>query len=190
MIAKGLDYPNVTLVGVVSGDTALSLPDFRAAERTFQLITQVAGRAGRGDSAGRVVLQTFLPDDPTIRAALRQDFVGFAKTELASRREVGLPPFARMVRIIIRDQDQAKLHKRSEELAALFNQAASRERDVTLKGPMPCAISRIAGYFRNQIVMLSPRASSIQRILATVREKGGLTKADRVAVDVDPVSLL
>ena len=80
MIAKGLDYPNVTLVGVISGDTALALPDFRAAERTFQLITQVAGRAGRGDKPGRVILQTFIPDDPTIAAALRQDYVGFATT--------------------------------------------------------------------------------------------------------------
>ena len=100
MIAKGLDYPNVTLVGVISGDTALALPDFRAAERTFQLITQVAGRAGRGDSAGRVVLQTFLPDDPTIQFAIKQDFVGFAKTELSQRREVGLPPISRMVRVV------------------------------------------------------------------------------------------
>src|SRR3989442_3540960 len=96
MIAKGLDYPNVTLVGVISGDTALALPDFRAAERTFQLITQVDGRAGRGDKPRLVVLPTFLPDDPTIRAAIRQDFVGFAKTELAHRKAVGLPPFSRM----------------------------------------------------------------------------------------------
>src|ERR1700728_131129 len=114
MIAKGLDFPNVTLVGVISGDTALALPDFRAGERTFQLITQVAGRAGRGDSAGRVVLQTFLPDDPTIQFAIKQDFTGFAKTELGHRREVGLPPYARMVRVVLRDQDQQKLHKYSE----------------------------------------------------------------------------
>ena len=127
MIAKGLDYPNVTLVGVISGDTALALPDFRAAERTFQLITQVAGRAGRGDNPGRVVLQTFLPDDPTIQAAIRQDFAGFAEAELASRREVGLPPFARMVRIVLRDQEQPKLHKMSEELAAKLADAAARE---------------------------------------------------------------
>src|SRR5688572_31664243 len=86
MIAKGLDYPNVTLVGVISGDTALSLPDFRAAERTFQLITQVAGRAGRGDAPGRGILQTLTPDDPTIKSAIRQDSVGFAKTELAHRQ--------------------------------------------------------------------------------------------------------
>jgi primosomal protein N' (replication factor Y) len=191
MIAKGLDYPNVTLVGVISGDTALALPDFRAAERTFQLITQVAGRAGRGDNPGRVVLQTFLPDDPTIQAAIRQDFAGFAKGELVSRREVGLPPFARMVRIVLRDQEQPKLSRMSEELAARLADAAMSENGaVKTKGPMPCAISRIAGYYRNQIVMTCATAGPLQRILAAVREKGGLAKSDKIAVDVDPVSLL
>jgi primosomal protein N' (replication factor Y) len=191
MIAKGLDYPNVTLVGVISGDTALALPDFRAAERTFQLITQVAGRAGRGDAAGRVVLQTFLPDDPTIQAAIRQDFVGFAKNELVSRRQVGLPPFGRMVRIILRDQDSDKLFKHCEELAAQVTEAAAREGDaIRMKGPMPCAISRIAGYFRNQIVLTAATAAPLQRVLASVREKGHLARNERIAVDVDPVSLL
>ncbi|HYO10323.1 MAG TPA: primosomal protein N' [Tepidisphaeraceae bacterium] len=191
MIAKGLDYPNVTLVGVISGDTALALPDFRAAERTFQLITQVAGRAGRGDAPGRVVLQTFIPDDPTIQAAIKQDFVGFARTELKHRREIGLPPFARMVRIVLRDQEEEKLQKYSEELAAAVAEAAEPEGDaVKIKGPMPCAINRIAGYYRNQLVMLSPQASRLQRILARVRKVGGLSKTERIAVDVDPVSLL
>jgi primosomal protein N' (replication factor Y) len=191
MIAKGLDYPNVTLVGVVSGDTALALPDFRASERTFQLITQVAGRAGRGDAPGRVILQTFMPEDPTIQAAIKQDYVRFATSELKHRREVGLPPFARMVRIVLRDQDQEKLFKLSEELGAALAEEVAKEGDlVKLKGPMPCAISRIAGYFRNQIVMLSPEASRLQKILAAVREKGALSKSDRIAVDVDPTSLL
>jgi primosomal protein N' (replication factor Y) (superfamily II helicase) len=191
MIAKGLDYPNVTLVGVISGDTALALPDFRAAERTFQLITQVAGRAGRGDSAGRVVLQTFLRDDPTIRAAIRQDFVGFAKTELAHRRSTSLPPITRMVRIVLRDQDPNKLQHQSEVLAAALADATVVEGDrVRLKGPMPCAINRIAGYYRNQIVMVSSTAAPLQRVLTTVRERGALAKNDRIAVDVDPVSLL
>jgi primosomal protein N' (replication factor Y) len=191
MIAKGLDYPNVTLVGVISGDTALALPDFRAAERTFQLITQVAGRAGRGDSSGRVVLQTFLPDDPAIQAAIRQDFVGFARFELAHRREVGLPPFARMVRIVLRDEEQQRLHRRSEDLAALLNEAIAREGGaVQIKGPMPCAISRIAGNYRNQVVMTAATPAPLQRVLAAVRDKGGLTKGEKVAVDVDPVSLL
>jgi primosomal protein N' (replication factor Y) len=137
-----------------------------------------------------VVLQTFLPDDLTIQAAIRQDFAGFAKTELQSRREVGLPPFARMVRIVLRDQDQQKLHKYSEELAAVLNEAIAKEKGIRIKGPMPCAISRIAGYYRNQIVMLCESASPLQRVLADVRRKGGLTRSERVAVDVDPVSLL
>jgi primosomal protein N' (replication factor Y) len=227
MIAKGLDYPNVTLVGVINGDTALSLPDFRAAERTFQLITQVAGRAGRGDFAGRVVLQTFQPDDPTIRAAIRQDFLGFANVELSHRKEIGLPPFSRMARIILRDQDQEKLHLRAADLAAdiaaaiedAFGQPmlptsgrpnaaalenpiaaagagpaatvpASAAAEVKMKGPMPCAINRIAGYYRYQIVLTAAKSSLLQTVLAAVRKKGELTKADRVAVDVDPVSLL
>jgi len=191
MIAKGHDFPNVTLVGVVSVDAGLAMPDFRASERTFQLITQVAGRAGRGDARGRVVVQTFLPDHPTIRAAMRQDYVGFAHAELRHRKETGLPPFARMARIILRDQDQEKLHKLGDDLAARLIDALAAEREeVRMKGPMPCAIGRIAGYFRNQIVLLSRTPAPLQRVLAAVREKGGLARSDRVAVDVDPVSLL
>ncbi|CAN5668647.1 primosomal protein N' [soil metagenome] len=190
MIAKGLDYPNVTLVGVISGDTALSLPDFRAAERTFQLITQVAGRAGRGDSPGRVVLQTLMPTDPTIRAALKQDFLGFAKSELHNRREVGLPPFTRMVRLIIRDQDLEKANAFAEELNARLMVAGANDPAIQMRGPMPCPISRIAGYFRVQIVMSCPLPSKMQRVLAIAREKGDLARGERVQVDVDPVSLL
>ncbi len=191
MIAKGLDYPNVTLVGVISGDTALALPDFRAAERTFQLITQVAGRAGRGDVPGRVVLQTFMPDDPTIQFAIRQDFDGFAEKELGHRKETRLPPFARLVRIIIRDQDQDKLIARAEELAAALSLAIETLGvELSMKGPMPCPISRIAGYFRHQIVLSSGKAGDLQRVLASVRQKKALAKSNRIAVDVDPVSLL
>ena len=136
-------------------------------------------------------MQTFMPDDPTIKAAIRQDFVGFAKTELAHRRQVGLPPSTRMVRIVLRDQDAEKLQHHSEVLAAELIEAAASEGDaIRLKGPMPCAISRIAGYFRNQVVMTSPTAAPLQRVLAAVRGKGALAKNERIAVDVDPVSLL
>jgi primosomal protein N' (replication factor Y) len=191
MIAKGLDYPNVTLVGVISGDTALALPDFRASERTFQLITQVAGRAGRGDAAGRVVVQTFLPDDPTIQSALDQDYDGFAARELASRREVGLPPFSRMARIIIRDQEQADLLKIAQDLAEKLTTAiAAVGGGVTMRGPMPCAITRIAGFHRHQIVLSCPRPEPLQQVLQALRAAGGFSKAESVAVDVDPVSLL
>jgi primosomal protein N' (replication factor Y) len=191
MIAKGLDYPNVTLVGVISGDTALALPDFRAAERTFQLITQVAGRAGRGDAPGRVVVQTFMPDDPTIRFALKHDYIGFSTTELAQRKSVGLPPFSRLVRIILRDQDQEKLHRLCDDLAAAVTAAVAEVGPgVSVKGPMPCAISRIAGYYRNQLVMMSPSGEKLQLVLAHVRKARALARSDRIAVDVDPTSLL
>jgi len=191
MIAKGLDYPNVTLVGVINGDTALALPDFRSAERTFQLITQVAGRAGRGDSAGRVIVQTFLPDDPAIRSAIRQDFSGFANAELALRREVGLPPFGRICRIVLRDQDMEKLGRRAEELAADIAAAVvAAAVSVKMKGPMPCPIGRIAGFHRQQIILYAPRAQELQRVLAALRGHRHLSTCQRVAVDVDPVSLL
>jgi primosomal protein N' (replication factor Y) len=194
MIAKGLDYPNVTLVGVISGDTALALPDFRASERTFALITQVAGRAGRGTSPGRVVLQTFLPDDPSIRLALQQHYPAFAERELALRREVGLPPITRMVRIVMRDQDSTKLIQLAEELAAeltaAINAGAEGGLPVQMKGPMPCAISRIAGYHRYQITLTAALPGTLQKLLAAVRQKGALARNERIAVDVDPVSLL
>jgi primosomal protein N' (replication factor Y) (superfamily II helicase) len=191
MIAKGLDFPNVTLVGVISGDTALALPDFRAAERTFQLITQVAGRAGRGDAAGRVVVQTFLPDDPTIRTALKQDYTGFAAGELAGRREIGLPPYSRMARFILRHQDQAELLKIGQELAEKTAAAIAQTKSpVTMRGPMPCAIGRIAGFHRNQIILQSDRAEALQTVLQAIRAAGGFSKAEAVAVDVDPVAML
>ncbi len=191
MIAKGLDYPNVTLVGVISGDTALALPDFRAAERTFQLITQVAGRAGRGDAPGRVVLQTFMPDDPTIRAALRHDYEAFAAMELPNRKEVGLPPFTRLARIIIRHQEQEKLHTICGDLAERLTEAMGKASGpIDMRGPMPCAIQRIAGHYRNQIVLYCARPEPIQEVFVDIRAQGALSRAENVAVDVDPVSLL
>ncbi|HMO27635.1 MAG TPA: primosomal protein N', partial [Tepidisphaeraceae bacterium] len=157
MIAKGLDYPNVTLVGVISADTALALPDFRASERTFQLITQVAGRAGRGDLPGRVIVQSFQPDQPAIVKALAQDFPGFASEELVSRREVGLPPYARMARIVLRDQEEAKLQHRIEQLAVQAREAIAglgeQSNQIRLTGPMPCSINRIANYWRHQLLL-------------------------------------
>lgn len=191
MIAKGLDFPGVTLVGVISADTALALPDFRAAERTFQLLTQVAGRAGRGTVAGRVVVQTFLPDQPAIQMAINQDFPRFAAGEMESRRQTSLPPFSRMVRIVLRDQDEDKLNKRGGEIVAqLLEAAAPHGQAVEIRGPAPCAISRIANYYRSEIRLMSLSAARLQNILGIVREKGALARNERIAVDVDPVALL
>ncbi len=190
MIAKGLDFPNVTLVGVISGDTALMLPDFRAAERTFQLITQVAGRAGRGDKPGLVIVQTFMPHDPTIQAASRHDYESFANRELQMRREVHLPPFSRMARIVLRDMDAGKLEELSKKIGDELQTAAKELGDITIQGPTPCPIGRISGYFRNQIQMYSPLASNLQKLLAILRKHGSIMRGDRIAIDVDPISLL
>jgi len=191
MIAKGLDYPNVTLVGIISGDTALSLPDFRAAERTFQLITQVAGRAGRGSAPGRVVVQTFMPQDPTIQAAIRQDYRAFAAAELAARRQCRLPPVTRMARIVVRDQDQQKAADVAGKVAEKLALAVGETRAAAaVRGPMPCVLERIAGYWRMQILLISDSAGALQAVLTAARKAGALGASQRIAVDVDPVALL
>ena len=190
MIAKGLDFPNVTLVGVISGDTALMLPDFRAAERTFQIITQVSGRAGRGEKPGRVIVQTYMPDDPTIQAAIKQDYNSFASRELEMRRQSMLPPFGRMVRIVFRDSDERALAAYATKITDRLKEATAAVPGVHLQGPMECSIGRIAGYFRQQTVLSSPRSSALQQVLAALRSDGTIMKGDRIAIDVDPVSLL
>lgn len=191
MIAKGLDVENVRLVGVVSADTALNLPDFRASERTFQLIAQVAGRAGRGRHRGRVVVQTFSPGDPAITRAAGHDFEGFAEAELESRASVGLPPAGRMTRIVLRDLDRVALQGRAGELArGLRSAVEALGVDVRVRGPAACAISRIADHHRVQIELMADGAAPIQRVLTALRNAGQLISDTHTAVDVDPVSLL
>jgi len=190
MIAKGLDFPNVTLVGVISGDTALALPDFRAAERTFQLLTQVSGRAGRGQKAGIVILQSYLPDDLTIRDAISQNYNAFALRELGHRKSAQLPPYTRMVRIVLRETDEKKLEQLADHIYTQLKAAAPGIPDLHLQEPIECAISRIAGHHRKQIIMHSPTTASLQQVLAVLRKEGDLMQGDRIAIDVDPVSLL
>ncbi len=137
MIAKGLDFPNVTLVGVVNADTALHLPDFRAAERTFQLIAQVAGRTGRGDRPGRVLVQTYSPDHPAILAAAHHDYLAFVQGEMPEREKFGVPPFGRLVRVIARGRDESAVYDYLKEVAAGFRAAA--DPSVQILGPAPAA---------------------------------------------------
>ncbi len=184
MIAKGLDFPNVRLVGVVNADTALSLPDFRASERTFQLITQVAGRAGRAEHAGEVIVQTASPDSAPIRSAAAHDFLGFARKEMTVRSGCGLPPATRMARIVVRDQRQEKAEGEAAALAELLRSLGG----VRVEGPMPCTIARIADRFRYEVLLFAPRAGEIQRVLGGAR--GALVSDVRTAVDVDPVALM
>jgi primosomal protein N' (replication factor Y) len=180
MVAKGLDLPLVTLVGVVSADTGLYLPDFRAAERTFQLLTQVAGRAGRGLLGGRVILQTYHPDHEAIVAASRHDYEGFYRQELEHRRLLGYPPFQRLTRLVYRHPDPDRARREAERVGRLVRRGLERAGDPSdLIGPAPCYFDRVRGESRWQIVL---RASDPRPLIPPLPE-GWI-------IDVDPVTLL
>jgi primosomal protein N' (replication factor Y) len=191
MLAKGLHFPNVTLVGIISADTALWVPDFRANERTFQLISQVAGRAGRSVKKGVVFIQTFLPEQPAIQFALKHDYDGFIQSELKQRESCKLPPFWRLAVIGMRDVKYEKLAISAEVMRKNIDAIIKRDGlSVTVRGPMPAPISRIQRFHRMQIILQAPDAVPIQRLLAGLRALGPIRPAVKVAIDVDPVSLL
>ena len=191
MIAKGLDFPNVTLVGVVQADTALHLPDFRAAERTFHLVTQVAGRTGRGSREGRVLVQTLNPDHAAIRAAARHDFAAFAAYELPIRRAFQYPPFAAMIRLVIRSAKEEEARK----FALRFGQGLSaaleaRQAAARMLGPAPAPLAKLRGFCRFQIQLQGPDG---QKLRDAVRQVGGELAAPEGVqwiADVDPVNML
>ncbi len=195
MIAKGLDFPDVRLIGVVNADTAIHLPDFRAAERTFQLVAQVAGRAGRSEQSGAgalVIIQTMCPHEPAITFASRHDFPGFAERELAIRARAGgggLPPVTRMARIVCRDESASKAEAAAQTIA-LAIRSSEEAVNLRVRGPAPCPLSRVANHFRFGIEITSPTPAPIQRVLTELRA-AGLAKSDaHTAIDVDPVALL
>ena len=189
MISKGLDVANVRLVGVLSADTALNLPDFRAGERTFQLVSQVAGRAGRGEHPGTVIVQTFEPEAPAILLAAAHDYHGFAQAELSLRKVVGLPPATRMARIVCRDKDLAKARSAAQTIADASAEMVERGL-VRLMGPMPCPIERIADHFRFAVELTAGDSGKLQTAMQTLRKRGVLLSDTKTAVDVDPLALL
>ncbi len=188
MIAKGLDFPNVTLVGVVNADTALHLPDFRAAERTFQLVAQVAGRTGRGDRPGRVLVQTFCPDHPAIRHAVLHDYEGFVQSELPDRARFGAPPFGRIVRLIARGPDEAAVYEFMKKLAAGLCQNAHES--VRVLGPAPAPIIKIRNLYRFHIQARCPTARPLQALMREVSGRFTPPQGIELAIDVDPISML
>ncbi|MFM1821861.1 MAG: primosomal protein [Planctomycetota bacterium] len=187
MIAKGLDFPNVRLVGVVSADTALAMPDFRAGERTFQLVSQVSGRAGRGAEPGQAIIQSFEPETPAIRLAAAHDFEAFATAELADRRAFGLPPYRRLARLIMRHPGERECATRAADLAAALRSFSGV---AEVRGPTPCAIARIAGKYRQQIELLADSPAEISRVLAEARSRGLLKLGEELAVDVDAIAAM
>jgi primosomal protein N' (replication factor Y) len=186
MIAKGLDFPNVRLVGVVSADVGLSMPDFRAGERAFQLVSQVAGRAGRGEAAGRVVVQTYEPTNPAIVRAAGHDYEGFAAEEIGLRKQAGLPPSVRMARVVCRDTDAMEARTRATDVAARLK----GNRELTVVGPMEAPIAKIATYYRWAVEVYAGSAGVLQRGLNELRRAGVLKSDSQTAVDVDPMMMM
>lgn len=197
MVTKGHDLPHVTLVGVINADAALSIPDFRASERAFQLLVQVAGRAGRGDSPGRVLVQTYDPEHHAIRFAAKHDVMGFLERELRDRRELGYPPFSRMALARIDALDEKEAQEAAAELARAAREVARlaggplAEGALDVRGPAAAPIARVRNRFRFRVML---RSSSRERLrqgcLAIHAAIARLPRTVRVAIDVDPVGLL
>lgn len=193
MVTKGLDLPRVTLVGVLSADFELDLPDFRSSERTFARLVQVAGRSGRGDVKGEVLVQTYNPDLPVISEASRQDYDSFFKRETESRREYGYPPFSRLVRLILSGPDSAEIDRLAKSFAIRLSQAC-RESGlrVTALGPSQCPLSYLRGRHRRHLILKTGQVQKLVKLLSDweiAEPKFGLPARVRITVDVDPVDL-
>lgn len=192
MIAKGLDFPNVTLVGVINADTALHLPDFRAAERTFQLVTQVAGRTGRGKQGGHVLVQTLSPEMPAIQAALRHNYAAFAAAELPHREALGYPPFGAMVRIVIRGPKEAATRATADELARRLRErgGGTTTPAVRVLGPAPAPMAKLRGDFRYQVQLQSPDGEHLREVVRAATVDFKPPEDVFWAVDVDPLDMM
>jgi primosomal protein N' (replication factor Y) len=197
MIAKGLDFPNVTLVGVINADVALHLPDFRSAERTFQLLSQVAGRAGRGPRGGRVLVQTFNPEQPCIQLAATHDYAAFVAQEMAHRRAHSYPPYQRLARLIVRSKDVDAAGTFADRLACAFHDGLASLKPgsdapppVRLLGPAEAPVFRLKGYYRFHFQLQSPSPAVLHQllraVLPTVRPPSGV----EFTLDVDPFNML
>ena len=187
MIAKGHDFPGVTLVGVLCADLSLHFPDFRSSERTFQILAQVAGRAGRGDRPGEVIIQTFQPEHEAILAAATQDYLGFFQREIVFREEIGYPPFSRLTLLLFSHRDETRVADRAEALSSLIRKSAPG-RGVELLGPAPAPIVRLRGDYRYQILLKGKEqkkiAAVLKRAIRSWRTIG--PKGVRLEVIVDP----
>jgi primosomal protein N' (replication factor Y) len=196
MIAKGLDFANVTLVGVIDADVGVNLPDFRASERCFQLLSQVAGRAGRGPKGGEVIIQTRLPGHHAVKCAMTHDYMAFVKQEIASREEPRYPPTLRLLNVVFSGTSEGETVKfamaAADRLSAHLEADARAAAEVIVVGPAPCPIDRIKNRWRWHLLLKSEHAGRLTQAgryfaeVIKVPARGGL----RVIVDRDPVSLL
>ena len=191
MIAKGLDFPNVTLVGVLSADTIINLPDFRASERTFQLLSQVAGRTGRGSKGGQVIIQTHNPDHYSITYAASHDYDGFAKKELEYRKQLYYPPYGRLARIVLRGKESEDVKEKAIDIASKLREAIKLCKDeVEILGPAPTPITRIKDKYRWHIIVKANNFEKLQMALKKIENEGKKSKKVQIIIDVDPYMLL
>lgn len=196
MVAKGHDYPHITLVGIICADLSLSMPDFRAGERTFQLLAQVAGRAGRGASPGQVILQTYNPTHFSIQAARNQDYGAFYRQEIEFRRALGYPPFSRMVQVRIQGKNKARTAEYAKQLGHRCRQlqkSHSNYAQLELLGPIEAPLARIANQYRWQLLIKNPKTKPLHEFMRELfyGDNAGIKKHDiSVAVDVDPLFLM
>ena len=187
MIAKGLDFPKITLVGVVNADVTMNLPDFRASERTFNLMTQVAGRAGRGDEGGEVIIQTYAPSHYAITTASKHDYEGFYEEEIKSRKELSFPPFTHIIRLGLRARNENSVIKAAEDLKDFL--LCKKMKDIEIIGPAPSPISRIRGYFRWNVLIKGKNRSIMCEVLRKALEDYKKPYGVLIAIDVDPLSM-
>jgi primosomal protein N' (replication factor Y) len=219
MISKGLDFPNVQLVGVLNSDLAMTIPDFRAAERTFQLICQVAGRAGRTmndpheienrkskieNFSGTVIVQTFQPHEPAILHACNHDYLGFVQSELPHRREFGYPPFGRLVRIVLSHKSYTKVHTAAADLNRLATAITQKlNLPIRIAGPFPPPMERLVELYRVELIFFAAAPRPLQTLVANLRTRGllaGHAKSGAaggggianvgINVDVDPLHMM
>ena len=189
MIAKGLHFPNVTLVGIIHADLSLHIPDFRAGERTFQLLTQVAGRAGRGDVEGEVYVQSFTPFHPAIQYARRHDYIGFYDQEIEFRQELRYPPVGRVALLTLRGRSEDRVRFFADHLRKEMDLLAIQLGDIVVAGPAPAPLLRAENFYRYQIMIRTPRMPQLSRQLSTKFDSLKIPEDLRLIIDIDPVSL-
>ncbi|HEX5323730.1 MAG TPA: primosomal protein N', partial [Capsulimonadaceae bacterium] len=193
MVAKGLDFAGVTLVGVINADTALNLPDFRAAERSFQLLTQVAGRAGRGSRPGEVLVQTFDPENESIQQAAAHDYVRFYFQEISQRRDLRYPPFASLANVVASDEDEERAVHAAEcaaqEVLRAFNEEEGCENAQVL-GPVACPLSRLRGRYRWHVLVRCDKKAALLAVLRRALARIPVSERHGLTLDIDPLSML
>jgi len=186
MVAKGHDIPNVTAVGIISADSSLNLPDFRAAERCFMLITQTAGRAGRHGTQGKVIIQTYNPEHYAVTCGMAQDYEGFYEQELAMRQGLFYPPYSRIVKLLFQHEEEAAARSSAKQLINAFNSHFQGQQGQLIIGPSPAVIARLRGIYRYVVLIKTTDIAAVQSFLRTA----GLHLRTDVAIDIDPITML